>query len=239
VGIAVASFLVSAAIPQRPAFSFLSGFLGVFLLWEVLAWWIDNKNNGILSQKVSVLFGMGGSSVLLIVITSIIGALVAGFGALAGSYQRRLIYPVPRAETLNACHMKVNTLSIRHEDIFLFLSFIFLYHGAHAVKVSGVITDDKGISYHSPLFLSRAVRWEPRVMTGKIFLDLPAGSYTIVCQYVGYGRQEKIVKLVSESITLDFQLSIQRTNLKEVVIKPGGEDPAYEIIRQAIKKKIL
>ena len=80
-GIAVASFLVS------------------FLLWEVLAWWIDNKNNGILSQKVSVLFGMGGSSVLLIVITSIIGALVAGFGALAGSYLRRLIYPVPRAET--------------------------------------------------------------------------------------------------------------------------------------------
>jgi len=98
-GIAVASFLVSAAIPQRPAFSFLSGFLGVFLLWEVLAWWIDNKNNGILSQKVSVLFGMGGSSVLLIVITSIIGALVAGFAALAGSYLRRLIYPVPRAET--------------------------------------------------------------------------------------------------------------------------------------------
>ena len=98
-GIAVASFLVSAAIPQRPAFSFLSGFLGVFLLWEVLAWWIDNKNNGILSQKVSVLFGLGGSSVLLIVITSIIGALVAGFGALAGSYLRRLIYPVPRAET--------------------------------------------------------------------------------------------------------------------------------------------
>ena len=98
-GIAVASFLVSAAIPQRPAFSFLSGFLGVFLLWEVLAWWIDNKNNGILSQKVSVLFGMGGSSVLLIVITSIIGALVAGFSALAGSYLRRLIYPVPRAET--------------------------------------------------------------------------------------------------------------------------------------------
>ena len=98
-GIAVASFLVSAAIPQRPAFSFLSGFLGVFLLWEVLAWWIDNKNNGILSQKVSVLFGMGGSSVLLIVITSISGALVAGFGALAGSYLRRLIYPVPRAET--------------------------------------------------------------------------------------------------------------------------------------------
>ena len=99
-GIAIAAFLVSAAIPQKPSFSFLSGFLGVFLLWEVLAWWIDNKNNGILSQKVASLFKLGNSSVLLIVITSIIGALVAGFAALAGSYLRRLIYPVPPPETV-------------------------------------------------------------------------------------------------------------------------------------------
>ena len=92
-GIAIAAFLVSAAIPQKPGFSFFSGFLGVFLLWEILAWWIDNKNNGILSQKIATLIPLGGSSVLLIVITSIIGALVAGFAALAGTYLRRLIYP--------------------------------------------------------------------------------------------------------------------------------------------------
>ena len=92
-GIALAAFVVSAAIPQKPAFSFLSGFLGVFLLWEILAWWIDNKNNGILSQKIASILPLGGSSVLLIVITSIIGGLVAGFAALAGTYMRRLIYP--------------------------------------------------------------------------------------------------------------------------------------------------
>lgn len=91
-GIAIAAFLVSAAIPQKPAYSFLSGFLGVFLLWEILAWWIDNKNNGILSQKIAYIFGLGGSSVLLIVITSLIGALVAGFAALAGSYGRKIIF---------------------------------------------------------------------------------------------------------------------------------------------------
>ena len=100
-GIAIAAFLVSAAIPQKPAFSFLSGFLGVFLLWEVLAWWIDNKNNGILSQKIATVLPLGGSSVLLIVITSVIGGLVAGFAALAGTYMRRLIYPsTPPAETI-------------------------------------------------------------------------------------------------------------------------------------------
>jgi hypothetical protein len=91
-GIAIAAFLVSAAIPQKPAYSFLSGFLGVFLLWEVLAWWIDSKNSGILSQKIAYIFGLGGSSLLLIIVTSLIGALVAGFAALAGSYFRRLAF---------------------------------------------------------------------------------------------------------------------------------------------------
>jgi hypothetical protein len=94
-GIAIAAFLVSAAIPQKPAYSFLSGFLGVFLLWEVLAWWIDNKNGGILSQKIASIFGLDGSSLLLIIITSLLGALVAGFGALSGSYFRRLVFTAP------------------------------------------------------------------------------------------------------------------------------------------------
>jgi hypothetical protein len=98
-GISIAAFLVSAAIPQKPGFSFLSGFLGIFLLWEVLAWWIDNKNDGILSQKIANILPLGGSTVSLIILTSLIGALVAGFSALAGSYLRRLIYPVPPANT--------------------------------------------------------------------------------------------------------------------------------------------
>ena len=88
-GIAIAAFLVSAAIPQKPAFSFLSGFLGVFLLWEVLAWWIDMKNAGILSKKVAQILPLGGSSILLILVTAIIGGLVGGFAALSGSYLRK------------------------------------------------------------------------------------------------------------------------------------------------------
>lgn len=90
-GIALAAFLVSAAIPQRPAYAFLSGFLGLFLLWEILAWWIDNKNGGILAQKVSMIFGLGGSSVWIILITSVVGGLVGGCAALTGTYFRRLL----------------------------------------------------------------------------------------------------------------------------------------------------
>ena len=87
--IALAAFLVAALIRQNPGRAWLSGFLGIFLLWAGLAWWIDIKNQSILSQKVATLFPLDGSVFMLILITAFIGALVAGFAALTGSYIRK------------------------------------------------------------------------------------------------------------------------------------------------------
>jgi hypothetical protein len=87
--IALAAFVVSLIMDQSPAWSFLSGFIGIFLLWEILAWWIDEKNNRILSQKIATVLHLGGSSVLLIFVTSLVGALVGGMAGLAGGYLRK------------------------------------------------------------------------------------------------------------------------------------------------------
>lgn len=86
--LAIAAFLSALLIHQRGGKAFLSGFLGVFILWAFLAWWIDMKNQGILSKKVADIFHLGGSSFLLILVTALIGALVAGFAAISGSYLR-------------------------------------------------------------------------------------------------------------------------------------------------------
>ena len=91
--IAFAAFVVSLLIRQKPAMSFLSGFLGVFLLWEILAWWIDNRNDSILSQKIAQIIPLGGSVILLILLTSVTGALVGGFAALSGSFLRKKEVP--------------------------------------------------------------------------------------------------------------------------------------------------
>jgi hypothetical protein len=95
-GVALAAFLVAVIIPQKPFLSFLAGFIGVFLLWELMAWWIDNRNNSILSQKIAQLFRLN-STGLLILVTALIGAIVAGLAALAGSYLRA---PKPREPEL-------------------------------------------------------------------------------------------------------------------------------------------
>ena len=86
--LAIAAFLIALLIPQKAGKAFLSGFLGVFILWAALAWWIDIKNEGILSKKIATLFHLGGSSFLLILVTAFIGGLVAGFAALSGNYLR-------------------------------------------------------------------------------------------------------------------------------------------------------
>ena len=85
--IAIISFLVALLWPQSPWRSFLAGFLGIFILWSVLALIIDAKNEHILSQKIALLMKVG-STLVLVLVTSLIGALVGGFAAMSGSSLR-------------------------------------------------------------------------------------------------------------------------------------------------------
>jgi hypothetical protein len=87
--IALVAFLVAALIPQNPGKSFLTGFIALFLLWGSLAWFLSSNNNHILAHKVSVLIIKKNSAAMLVGLTAFIGALVAGFAALAGSYVRK------------------------------------------------------------------------------------------------------------------------------------------------------
>jgi hypothetical protein len=86
--IAIVAFVVALLIPQNLILSFVSGMLGIFSLWAVLAIWIDLKNDSILSHRISELMKIGGSSVLLICVTALIGGIVGGFAALSGSSLR-------------------------------------------------------------------------------------------------------------------------------------------------------
>ena len=83
--IAIIAFLVALFLRTSIKSGFLAGFLGVFLLWAAVSFWIDIKNESVLSYKIAQLFSLGGSTALLILITSLIGGLVGGFAAMAGS----------------------------------------------------------------------------------------------------------------------------------------------------------
>ncbi len=87
--IAITAFIIAALIPQRPVKAFLTGFIALFLLWGGLSFWISNNNEHILAHKISLLILKMDNPYLLILTTALIGALVAGFAALTGSFLRR------------------------------------------------------------------------------------------------------------------------------------------------------
>lgn len=88
--VALSGFLVSFFIPQHPFKSFLSGFLGIFLLWILLTVYMNSDNNGLLASRIANILPFGGSVILLIFATATAGALVGGLGALTGSLLRKL-----------------------------------------------------------------------------------------------------------------------------------------------------
>lgn len=86
--IAVAAFIVAALIPQPAPKAFISAFLALFFLWGGQAVLIDTKNAHVLSAKVAGILPLGGSYIVLILVTACTGGLVAGLAALTGSFLR-------------------------------------------------------------------------------------------------------------------------------------------------------
>jgi hypothetical protein len=85
----ISNAIISIVIVQKPWLSFLTGALGVAIVWVGLAISIDSANNHILSTKVAQILPLGGSYIKLIVVTGIIGFLLGGLGSITGSFVRK------------------------------------------------------------------------------------------------------------------------------------------------------
>ena len=83
------NFIISIILVQKPVNAFLSGALGIGVLWLGLSLVIDNQNQHLLSTKVANILPLNGSFSKLIAITTLIGFLLGGFASLTGSFIRK------------------------------------------------------------------------------------------------------------------------------------------------------
>jgi hypothetical protein len=81
-------FFFGYFISSKASYSFLHGFLSVFLLWLIASIILDHRSNGIMSGKVAQLFSLSGKYILFAV-AGIIGGLLGGLSALLGFYTKR------------------------------------------------------------------------------------------------------------------------------------------------------
>ncbi len=123
------------------------------------------------------------------------------------------------------------------QTILSFLLFFLIPSFSYAGRISGTVTDNKGnILAYASITIKGSSKGTNANSSGKYAIDLSPGQYTLVCQYIGYSRSEKEITVTGDDQVVDFVLQVQELTLNEVIIKKG-EDPAYEIIRQAIKKR--
>lgn len=80
--IAIAGFLTGFFIPQRHFRSFLSAFLGVFILWGAMAFFMSMSNDHILARRIAMMIIKKDDPLLLILLTASIGGLTTGLTSL-------------------------------------------------------------------------------------------------------------------------------------------------------------
>jgi hypothetical protein len=118
-----------------------------------------------------------------------------------------------------------------------FLLFLIWITGfsASSQGIRGKITNDQGYT------VSFANIYVPQLSTGTTSnndgtyeLKLPAGTWKILFQYIGYQTQEREISVGEKFQEINIQLVFQNYELPEVKILASGEDPAYYIMRRAI-----
>lgn len=119
-----------------------------------------------------------------------------------------------------------------------FLTLLFYFADVHAGKVSGWVRDDKG----KPMpFATILVKNTPFGATsnseGFYSISLEPGNYDIECRYVGYATLGKSIRVGKEDMEVNFTLEMQSLELQEIIINSNAEDPAYDIIRKAIRQR--
>jgi len=105
-------------------------------------------------------------------------------------------------------------------------------------QLSGVITDDEGNTLpYASIYIEGTSNGTTTNIDGYYDFALKPGAYTIIYQYVGFSTVKENITIDKQPLKKDIILSGQGVNLSEVVIAADAEDPAYAIIRKAIKKR--
>ena len=124
------------------------------------------------------------------------------------------------------------------KSLFTFIILFSPYYLLAGV-LKGKVTDEKGtVLPYATIYIQGTTTGVNANSKGDFELTVEPGLYKVVCQYVGYKQTTYNLTITgSETITHTFVLQDQSLEMKEVIVHASSEDPAYPIIRNAIKKR--
>jgi hypothetical protein len=125
------------------------------------------------------------------------------------------------------------------KKVITFLLLLLVHVTINAGVISGSIKSDVN---NTPLpFSSVLIKGTTKGVSannkGFYTISLEPGNYILIFQYIGYQSYEQKVTVTNLDQTFHIQLKQLDYSLNEVIVKSGGEDPAYGIIRKAIENR--
>lgn len=118
-----------------------------------------------------------------------------------------------------------------------FILFSFSFFKTSAQVVAGKIINEQNEPVpYATVFVAETREGTISNTDGHYRIQLENGTYHFTVRSMGYIQELLEVKVNSDSINLNIKLKKQTFELKEVLVLPGKEDPAWYIMRKAIAK---
>ncbi len=125
-----------------------------------------------------------------------------------------------------------------HQKGILTIVFALVTSSIFSQTISGRVTGELGQPLaFSSLLIKGTTTGVSANADGYYSIDVAPGKYTLIAEHVGYISSELQVIVNSGNVSINFNLPLQQYNLRNVIVRSGGKDQAYEIIRNAIKKR--
>ena len=124
------------------------------------------------------------------------------------------------------------------KNLLFTLLLLLSYNALFAFNVSGKITDKKyeAIPFAS-IFVAGSTIGTTSNESGFYTLPLAPGKYTITVKSIGYAALTKEIEVENKDQEINFNLKEETILIRELTVNADAEDPAYAVIRNAIKKR--
>ena len=118
--------------------------------------------------------------------------------------------------------------------VFLFFSFSV---SSQTITIKGKITDQAGLPVpFASVYQKNTTRGTSANSEGEYRLKLSPGKQELIFKAIGYRQENRELELKTDQ-TIDIVLAQTVYELNDVIVRAGAEDPAYEVIRNTIRKR--
>ena len=129
--------------------------------------------------------------------------------------------------------MRIRDINI----LVLFIFSAFFAFQSQAQIIAGKIVNEQNEPVpYATIFVTETREGTISNADGNYRIQLVKGTYQFTVRSMGYIQELKEVKVATDSTILNIKLKKQTFEIKEVLVLPGKEDPAWYIMRKAIAK---